>query len=177
MSPNPPFAPPYPPSLAPHPPNQGGPVLGHGLCGQLSALPFFGASCTCSATNGGTGALAQCAETLPLGLGTVGLRVELEPCAQPAYVETYLQNPTTSQWVRENHLTYGAAPDSIRVPFFTFYLFGFNLHLRLCVSRDAHLPLAPSPCARTASRRQGAHCCAALRWCMCRALSRTLAFL
>ena len=90
--------PPYPPELAPHPPNGGG-GIGHTICGRVANLgPFTSGTCTCSTTNGGTGLVGTCSETLPLNLATFGLRFDIEPCAPTPYLETFVQD-SSGNWV------------------------------------------------------------------------------
>lgn len=53
-------------------------------CGDDDAIcalmtPYLPGSCSCSGTNGGSGSFTECQESFP-GLGSFGVRVELEPC-------------------------------------------------------------------------------------------------
>ena len=48
------------------------------ICAPM--VPHLPSSCSCSGTNGGTGSFTECQKSLPLGLGDVGIKVELEPC-------------------------------------------------------------------------------------------------
>ena len=65
--------------------------LGSAACSLLDRLPFVGPGqlCSCDATNQGTGLVAGCSFSIVSYL-TFGAKIDIQPCAQQAYLNLYL---------------------------------------------------------------------------------------
>lgn len=77
---------------------------------SLAAIP----QCSCTETMGGTGLVTECQESIA-GLGNVGVRVQLEPCGDPAYAEMTYQFGGTS-WESAGRIEAGGAPLHFPIP-------------------------------------------------------------
>jgi hypothetical protein len=108
----------------------------HDICDVVNSLPCFaGGPCSCSPTNGGTGLIGECTEDLPLGLGRVGVRVEIEPCEDPAYIEVKYSTPLEASWISAGRLAAGGDP--LRVPLPGLSLMGAGLNADIAMTGTA----------------------------------------
>jgi hypothetical protein len=96
---------------------------------SLAAIP----QCTCSETTGGTGLVTECQESIP-GLGNVGVRVQLEPCGDPAFAEMTYQFGGTS-WESAGRIEAGGAPLLFPIPGAS--LLGAGLYISVTVTGNA----------------------------------------
>jgi len=97
------------------------------ICSTMNqVLP---SQCTCRATNAATGLFAECQESLPFGLGTVGVRVEIEPCEDPAYAA--LSYRLLGDWVYAQRVQSGGDPALIQIPGLSYAGAGLYLDVRL----------------------------------------------
>jgi len=86
--------------------------------------------CICRATSANTGLYAECQESLPLGLGNVGVQVEIEPCeADGAYAALSYQ--LGGGWVSAQRVQSGGAPARIQIPGLAYFGAGLYLEVRL----------------------------------------------
>jgi len=85
--------------------------------------------CACRATNAATGLFAECQESLPFGLGNVGVRVEIEPCEDPAYAA--LSYRLLGDWEYAQRVQSGGAPALIQIPGLSYAGAGLYLDVRL----------------------------------------------
>jgi len=96
---------------------------------SLAAIP----QCTCTETTGGTGLVTECQESIP-GLGNVGVRVQLEPCGDPAFAEMTYQFGGTS-WESAGRIEAGGDPMRIQIPGAS--LSGAGLYISVTVTGNA----------------------------------------
>jgi hypothetical protein len=81
---------------------------------------------------GGTGLLAQCTESI-LGVGSVGVRVQLEPCGNPAFAETSYQ--LLGGWESADRVEAGGEPALYAIPGAT--VLGAGLFISVSVAGNA----------------------------------------
>lgn len=96
---------------------------------SLAAIP----QCTCTETTGGTGLVTECQESIP-GLGNVGVRVQLEPCGDPAFAEMTYQFGGTS-WESAGRIEAGGDPLLLPIPGAS--LSGAGLYISVTVTGNA----------------------------------------
>jgi len=100
--------------------------------------PFLAATpqCGCTATTGGTGLVTQCLQPVP-GLGNIGVRIQLEPCGDPAFAETSYQ--FGSSWTSADRIQAGGSPLLFPIPGAALpaYLSGAGLFISLTVVGNA----------------------------------------
>lgn len=86
--------------------------------------------CTCRATSANTGLFSECQESLPLGLGGVGVRVEIEPCEEDgAYVA--LSYKLGGGWEDAGRVQSGGDPVRVQIPGLSYFGAGLYLDVRL----------------------------------------------
>ena len=93
---------------------------------------FLPSICSCSGTNGGTGSFTECQKSFPGGYGSVGLKVELEPCdCGGAYAEVSYK--VGSDWTTAGRLAHGETT-KFPIPGMTFGDAG--LYAEVAISGD-----------------------------------------
>jgi hypothetical protein len=91
-----------------HYPHSHSPMSGSGGSGDICSIinPNLPPVCTCQSTNNGAGLFAECSESLPLSLGDVGIRVEIEPCdCMAPYAQ--ISYATVGDWTTVQRLAVG----------------------------------------------------------------------
>ena len=96
-----------------------------------SALTAF-PQCRCIETTDGTGLIAECDEAVPL-IGNVGVRLQLEPCGDPAFAETSYQFGGGG-WQSAGRLEADGAPVLFPVPGASIGAFGHSAGLFIAVT-------------------------------------------
>jgi len=89
--------------------------------------------CSCTETTGGTGLVTECQESIA-GLGNVGVRVQLEPCGDPAFAELTYQFGGTS-WESAGRIEAGGSPLLFPIPGAS--LIGAGLYISVTVAGNA----------------------------------------
>ena len=121
------------------------------ICAPMA--PYLPGSCSCSGTNGGTGSFTECQEDLGI-IGSVGIRVELEPCdCGGAYAKVSYK--ASGDWTTAGRLAAGES-NSFGIPGFTYNIpltgeaglyadvavsgdkssLVFDVHLSMCLNGD-----------------------------------------
>jgi hypothetical protein len=102
------------------------------ICAPMAG--FLPGSCSCSGTNGGTGSFTECQESF-LGLGSFGVRVEVEPCdCGGAYAAVSYK--AGSDWKSAGRLAAGET-NSFAIPGFSYSAAGgAGLYVDVAISGD-----------------------------------------
>ena len=102
------------------------------ICAPMA--PYLPGSCSCSGTNGGTGSFTECQESF-LGLGSFGVRVEVEPCdCGGAYAEVSYK--AGGDWTTAGRLAAGET-NSFAIPGFSYsFAGGAGLYVDVAISGD-----------------------------------------
>jgi len=127
---------PPPPSPSPPPPSLSASAVG--ICDVVNALPCFGSGgpCACSSTNNGAGLFGECTQIPPLGLGSVGVKVEIEPCDCDGPYAAVLYRVGTSAWEEAGSIKANADPLQFPVPGMTVSgIGGLFIHVTLTGTR------------------------------------------
>lgn len=91
-----------------------------------------GTPCTCSETTGGTGAIVECMESIA-GVGDVGVRVQMEPCGDPAHAE--ISYKFGGEWESADRIEANGEPLHVPVPGAS--LAGAGLYIEVKITGNA----------------------------------------
>ena len=147
-SPRPPPPPsPSPPPPKPSPPPPAGVVSGGGdspiappalpppsSVDHVCDLFDTDSACQCTETTDGTGASVECTESIS-GVGDIGVRIQLEPCEDPAYAQIEYKVPG-GDWETGQRVDAGGDPLLLPVPGASVLSYG-GLYVEVTLQGDA----------------------------------------